>query len=113
MDRQHTQQGELDKVGTNLIASSALSESDIDRIAESPLLYSGVRARINSGATSQKRATSFGRQLALGFGTLLIVVGIGAAGLVMLRSGNSETAERLMPDNPSAETFRDPKGDVF
>lgn len=46
---------ELDTIGKRLVESGALSESEIDRIAASPSLFDGVRARI---ALEQQPAAS-------------------------------------------------------
>ena len=94
MNRHELQPGELDKIGTRLIASSVLNESEIDRIADSPFLYSGVKARINSDVPARTNAFGFGRRLALGFGSLFVVIGIVGTGLFMLRGGDPTIADR-------------------
>ena len=92
MDRYEVKPRELDKIGTKLIASSVLSEREIDRIAESPFLYSGVKSRIESPTASN--VFSFTPRFALGFGSLFVVVGIAAVGLFLLRDGDPNIAVR-------------------
>ena len=87
MDRHEVKPSELDNIGSKLISSSILSESEIDRIAESPFLYSGVKARINSEAPQQRHVFGFARRFAFGFGSLFVVIGIAAVGLFLLRDG--------------------------
>jgi len=106
MDRQYLQQDELDKISNKLIETSVLSESEIDEIAASPFLYSGVKARINS-ANEPSRAFGYGRRFALGFGSALVVIGIAMAGLFMLRSENPVTAARFVPQEQPAQEVRD------
>ena len=94
MKRHEIRSSELDKIGRKLITSSVLSESEIDRVAESPFLYSGVKARVGSEASQRRHDLGFGRRFALGFGSLFVVIGIAAAGLFLLRDGVPTVAER-------------------
>src|SRR5688572_9638168 len=94
MDRHEINPGELDKIGSKLIASSALSESEIDCVAGSPFLYAGVKARIGSGVPQRRRVFGFGRRFALGFGSVLVVVGIAAVGLFLRGGGDVTIADQ-------------------
>jgi len=97
MNRHELQPGELDKIGSKLIASTVLSESEIDRIADSPFLYSTVKARINPDLRARSNTFGFGRRFALGFGSLFVVIGIAAVGLFVFRGENTMTAKRSLP----------------
>ena len=94
MKRYEIRSSELDKIGNKLIASSVLTEVEIDRVAESPFLYSGVKTRIGSEASQRRHDLGFGRRFALGFGSLFVVIGIAAVGLFLLRDGVPTVAER-------------------
>src|SRR5688572_21598679 len=94
MDRYEINSGELDKIGSKLIASSVLSESEIDKIAASPFLYAGVKARVASETTRQRLVFGLGRRLAVGFGSLFILMGIAALVLVLLRGEAPTIADR-------------------
>ena len=87
MNRHETRSDELDQIGSKLIASLRLSESEIESIAGSPFLFSGVKARIGAKDPQPKPVFGFGRRFALGFGSLFIVMGIAAVGLFLLRDG--------------------------
>ena len=112
MDTHEINSSELDKIGSKLISSSALNESEIERIAGSPFLYTGVRARIDTAAPQTRGAFGLGR-LALGFGSLLVVVGIAVAGLFLLRDGVPTLAERQVhtpiPQRESPVTYSSSK----
>ena len=113
MDRHERNSSELDKIGSKLIASLRLSESEIDRIAESPFLYSGVKARIGSEVPQERHAFGFGRRLALGFGSLIVVMGIAAVGLFLFRDGDpSITARQVHVPIPQREQPVSYKGDI-
>lgn len=97
MNRHELQPGELDKIGTRLIASSVLNEIEIDRIADSPFLYSSVKARITSDIPAASNTFGFGRRLTLGFGSLIVVIGLVAVGLFVFRGENTMTSKRPVP----------------
>jgi len=97
MNRHELQTDELDKIGTKLIASRVLNEGEIDRIADSPFLYSGIKTRIDSDVPAQPNGFGFGRRLALGFGSLLVVMVLAAVGLFVFRGENTVTSKRSVP----------------
>jgi hypothetical protein len=96
MNRHEISSNELDKIGRKLIASTSLSESEIERIAESPFLYSGVKTRIVSEVPLSKRGFGF-RQLALGLGSLLVMAGMATVSLMVFRSEGTVISKRSAP----------------
>jgi len=97
MNRHELQPDELDKIGTKLIASTVLNEGEVDRIADSPFLYSSVKARISSDIHATGNPFGFVRRLALDFGSLFVVIGIAAVGLFVFRGENTMISKRSAP----------------
>lgn len=101
--RKHESQNEkVDQLAKQLIGQTMLSESEIDKIIASPMLYSSIRNKVN--ATPVKQKFGWFRVPAIAaFASLFVIAGI--TGFVLLRNGETtQTLSRNIPKPVIPET---------
>jgi hypothetical protein len=76
MSKRNLQNSDLDRIGKMLIAQDALSEAEIEKIVDSPFLYSSVRNRILADAASTGRRFGFARYFVFAGSSLAVVFSI-------------------------------------
>ena len=76
MNKRKLQLGDLDRIGKKLIGQDVTSENDIDKIVNSPFLYSIVRSRILADAASTGTRFGFARYFVFAGSSLVIVFGV-------------------------------------
>jgi hypothetical protein len=76
MSKRNLQNNDLDRIGKMLIAQDALSEAEIEKIVDSPFLYSSVRNRILADAASTGRRFGFARYFVFAGSSLAVVFSI-------------------------------------
>lgn len=99
MRRQKLQDSELDKLGTRLIAAGRFTETEAERVASAPYLFSRIRAEINAAPAVATPELNLGRITALVSGALaLAVVAVSIA--MLARSEDPAIASRKIQSPP-------------
>jgi len=117
MRKQESQNEKVDQLAKRLIGQSMLTESEIDKIVASPMLYSSIRNRVNATPAANPTFVLFRTPVVAALASLLVVAGV--AGFVFLRNGEpAQTEARTLPKQTIPEKFNrvtqpDGLGDKF
>ena len=76
MSKRNLQNSDLDRIGKVLFSHDAVSEAEIEKIVESPFLYSSVRSRILADAASTGTRFGFARYFVFAGSTLAVVFSV-------------------------------------